>query len=72
MLCVDVFPLFLLLFGTPLREYNPVYYLFLSCLCVHFIFFVASDKQTLLNNDQLYQVSEYEMKETLPVSSGKI
>uniref|UniRef100_A0A4W2CBX6 T-cell surface glycoprotein CD3 epsilon chain n=1 Tax=Bos indicus x Bos taurus TaxID=30522 RepID=A0A4W2CBX6_BOBOX len=32
----------------------------------------ASDKQTLLNNDQLYQVREYEMKETVLVSSGKI
>jgi len=42
-------------------------------MCTFCLFFcAASDKQTLLNNDQLYQVREYEMKETVLVSSGKI
>lgn len=43
--------------------------LFMHTFCLFFC--AASDKQTLLNNDQLYQVSEYEIKETLLVSSGK-
>lgn len=44
--------------------------LFVCAFCLFFC--AASDKQTLLNNDQLYQVSDYEMKETLLVSGGKI
>lgn len=34
-------------------------------VCILFIFYAASDKQTLLSNDQLYQVRDLGMKETL-------
>lgn len=39
---------------------------------VFFFSCAASDKQTLLSNDQLYQVRECGMKETLLDNSGKI